>query len=127
MEVNEPVLDSATVARLRQLADSVARPGEDLIARLVDIFVTDSRTRFNECAACWRTGDHVVAGRAAHTIKGSASNLGANRVVVGARTIEDACRNGAPVDEAALTALDAALVEAHAALRELSASSAMPA
>ena len=43
MEVIEPVLDSATVARLRQLAESVARPGEDLIGRLVDIFVTDSR------------------------------------------------------------------------------------
>ena len=119
MEVIEPVLDSATVARLRQLAESVARPGEDLIGRLVDIFVTDSRTRFTDCGRAWREADHVVAGRAAHTIKGSASNLGANRVVAAAKVIEEACRMAADVDETQLAELDAALVEAHAALRAL--------
>jgi len=119
VDTAEPVLDAVTVARLRTLAASVARPGEDLIARLVDIFITDSRTRLADCRAAWHADDHVVAGRAAHTIKGSASNLGAHRVVEAARVIEEACKVGAPVDDAMLVALDAALVEAHDALRAL--------
>ncbi len=119
MDFSEPILDAATVARLHVLADNIARPGENLIARLVDIFVTDSRTRFVECCAAWRAEDVIVAGRAAHTIKGSASNLGANHVAAAARVIEQVCKEGVAVDEAMLTDLDAALVEAHAALRSL--------
>lgn len=119
MDPSEHVLDVATVTRLRALAESVARPGEHLIARLVEIFTTDSRTRLVDCRAAWHADDHIVAGRAAHTIKGSAGNLGAHRVVEAARVIEEACKAGAPVNDDMLATLDSALVEAHDALRAL--------
>ena len=119
MEAIAPVLDSATVARLQHLAETVSRPGEDLIGRLVDIFVDDSRTRFVECGHACRAGDHVVAGRAAHTSKGAASNLGATRVVAAARIIEESCQVAGAVDDEALVVLDNALIEAGLALRAL--------
>jgi len=119
VQTTDPILDPATIGRLKALAESVARPGEDLIARLIEIFVTDSGTRFVDCGTAWRAEDFVVAGRAAHTIKGSASNLGANHVVEAARVIEEACKASAAVNDAMLAALKTALDEAHAALRTL--------
>jgi HPt (histidine-containing phosphotransfer) domain-containing protein len=119
--VNSPdlVLDSAAIARLRHLAETVAQPGEDLIAQLVDIFVNDSRSRLEALTAAWRAGDAAVACRAAHTIKGSAANLGASRVVLLSRAIEQLCRDQAVCDEVALESLRVALDEAWAALRAL--------
>lgn len=115
----ESILDPATIVRLKAFAERVARPGEELIARLIDIFVTDSGTRFIDCGTAWRANDFSVAGRAAHTIKGSASNLGANHVVEAARVIEEACEAGVAVDDGMLVALRTALDEAHTALRAL--------
>lgn len=119
MNSSEIVLDAAAIARLRHLAETVAQPGEDLIGQLVGIFVNDSRTRFAELAAAWRRGDSAVACRAAHTIKGSAANLGAQRVVLLGRAIEQLCHDEAPCDEVALESLRVALDEAWAALRAL--------
>ena len=61
----------------------------------------------------------VVAGRAAHTSKGAASNLGATRVVAAARIIEESCQVAGAVDDEALVVLDNALIEAGLALRAL--------
>jgi two-component system sensor histidine kinase/response regulator len=119
VNASDLVLDAAAIGRLRHLAEAVAQPGEDLIGQLVGIFVEDSRTRFAELAAAWRRGDSAVACRAAHTIKGSAANLGASRVVLLARAIEQLCRDDAACDEVALESLRVALDEAWAALRAL--------
>ena len=119
MNAPDLVLDGAAIARLRHLAETVAQPGEDLVAQLVGIFVNDSRTRFHELTTAWRAGDTAVSCRAAHTIKGSAANLGATRVVLLGRAIEQLCRDQAPCDEVALESLRVALDEAWAALQAL--------
>ena len=118
-----PILDLAALAQLRALADDVARPGEDVLGRLLQIFVEDSAARLVTLQAAWTAGDAAAAARAAHNLKGAAANMGALRVVAAAVVVEAACRAppaGAASDSdlaAGVATLAAALDEASQELR----------
>ncbi len=62
---------------LEMLAD-LQEPGEpDVLAELVGLFLRDTPERLGAISRARDTGDLEVVGRAAHSLKGSASNLGA--------------------------------------------------
>ncbi|MDP2344304.1 MAG: Hpt domain-containing protein [Deltaproteobacteria bacterium] len=91
-----PVLDPIALERLRSLADAVARPGEDVLGHLVQIFVEDSDARLQVLEKACTDGETAAGARAAHNIKGAAANMGALRVVAAAVVVERACRASPP-------------------------------
>ncbi len=71
------VLDPVCVAGLKQLRE----PGlADPVAELVELFKSESRKCIERLAEALRQGDAAAAAAAAHSLKGSASNLGAPRL-----------------------------------------------
>ena len=70
-------LDRLVIASLRGSVD----PGQpDPLNELIQLFLEDSATRINRIEVALKSGDTAVAAAAAHTIKGSASNLGAQKL-----------------------------------------------
>ncbi|MCB2203359.1 response regulator [bacterium] len=69
-----PLLDENTVESLQMLVQS---DGEELLKELIDILESQSGDLLDEIAAALEKGDAAVVRRAAHTLKGSALNLGA--------------------------------------------------
>ena len=110
-----PVLDETALRRLRSLAESVARPGEDVLGDIAVLFIDDSQARVAALRTAWAAGHSVDARRHAHTLKGAAGHVGAVFVVKAAGAIEADCAR--PVDEAALDELAHHLETAWAALR----------
>lgn len=51
--------------------------GEDVVEELVELFETESRTRLEAIDGFLRIGDRASLSAAAHSMKGSALNLGA--------------------------------------------------
>jgi PAS domain S-box-containing protein len=83
----EPVLD-------RQ--EALARVGgdEQLLGELLRIFHADAPGWFAEVGAAIQRGDAALLRRAAHTIKGGASSLGALQTRSAADRLEELARNG---------------------------------
>jgi HPt (histidine-containing phosphotransfer) domain-containing protein len=89
----------------------------ELLREIIELFLEDGPRLIAEVRAAVAAGDAVALKRAAHTLKGAASNFGAGAVVAAALELETMGRTGdlsgaAPVRdrlEAALCALDAAL------------------
>jgi HPt (histidine-containing phosphotransfer) domain-containing protein len=98
-----PILDPVALERLRSLAGAVAKPGEDVLGHLVQIFVEDSDARLRVLEAAVAAGQLVDAARAVHNIKGAAANMGALRVVAAAVVVEASCK-AAPVASARIPA-----------------------
>jgi PAS domain S-box-containing protein len=71
---NAPVLDSAVLDGLRQLRE----PGApDPLAEIIDLFLQDTPHRLNHLSTAVNQQDATVLKSSAHSLKGSASNLGA--------------------------------------------------
>ena len=102
------VVDEAVVGRLLTLRDQVARPGEDVLGDLLSLFERDTRLRI----AALRTGDVEERRSAAHALKGSAGNVGAQRVAALAAFLEKNAAGPAIFDE-----LEAEVAVALVALR----------
>ncbi len=111
-----PVLDPGALERLRALADSVARPGEDVLGHLAGLFIEDSSLRLQSLREAWAGGHADAAARAVHTIKGAAGNVGAVRVAAAAVVVEADLHAGAFSAES-LRQLEHELTAAWAALR----------
>lgn len=92
------VLDPAVIAELRSLDPG---PGDALLRELVQIFVHDTPPRLAEMARSLQAGDAAGFGRAAHSIKGSAANLGAHGLHAAADDAERCARTGQLGDGAA--------------------------
>ncbi len=92
---------------LRMLAD-LQEPGEpDLLRELIMLFLRDTPERIDAVRGALAGFDFETAGRAAHTLRGSAANLGANALQGHAGTAEAAARRqDVPALTAALAALD---------------------
>ena len=72
----KPVLDPAAIEALRAL-----NPGDDSFFRdLVQIFLDDSPQRIAEIEQALARGDTRQLTLAAHSLKGSSSNFGADRL-----------------------------------------------
>jgi len=67
---------------------------EELMPRFLTMFNTSVATRWVELSQATERGDREVIHLQAHSIKGAAANIGAERIVEIAREIEDAAHDG---------------------------------
>jgi HPt (histidine-containing phosphotransfer) domain-containing protein len=84
---DQPVLDPATIASLRELSDD----GE-FLKEIAGIFLSDTPDRIAELETSQAAGDTVTFTRAAHSIKGSAANIGATTLGAAASRLEAASK-----------------------------------
>ena len=86
-----PTLDLATLESLRALSE----PGQpDLVTELVDLFLGDVPPRLKKMQAAAAAGDAATVYMQAHTIKGSAGNLGAKAMAALCQSIERPAKTG---------------------------------
>jgi HPt (histidine-containing phosphotransfer) domain-containing protein len=93
-----PLLDPAGIARLRQWG------GESLVARMIDLFVEQGTLRLGQIRSGMADGDLDRVGQAAHSLKSSAGNLGAERLRALAGDLEERAGRGDGAEAAVLAA-----------------------
>ncbi len=94
----------------------------ELLAEIVALFLEDSPGHMEEVRAAVAAGDATALKRAAHTLKGAASNFGAAAVVASALELETMGRAGSLAGAGpACERLGAALVALVTALKPLAA------
>ncbi len=89
----EDPLDPDVLAGLRDLGS----PGDgepDILTELVDLFLEDAEPRLSTLREAIASGDAEGVERAAHTLKGSAGNMGARRMSMIAASLQDAGTSG---------------------------------
>ncbi len=85
------VLDPAVVASLKELRE----PNQpDPFKELVDLFLKDARSRLDKLDEGLAEQTELKLASTAHTLKGSASNLGARRLAAAAAKLEKAAKAG---------------------------------
>lgn len=116
MSFDSPILDPEAISSLRELS-----PGDDTFLReIIQLFLEDTPARINDARVTLAAGDAVAFVRAAHTIKGSSGNLGADRLRRTAERIEHGARkNGLVGMENAVAELEAEFATARTALSAL--------
>jgi len=87
----EDPLDPEILASLRNLAGA-GDPG--LLEELVGLFVEDAEPRLAALREAIEAGDAGAVERSAHTLKGSAGNMGASRMSEAAARLQDAAAAG---------------------------------
>ncbi|MDX6539293.1 MAG: two-component system, sensor histidine kinase and response regulator [Gaiellales bacterium] len=110
------VLDAAIVEQLQMLAEAGS---SGLLARLQAAFARDTPARLAALRNAIATGDRDAIAFNAHTLKGSAANLGAIRIVAACKAIEDASESAPERLEQMTQALEQAAADANAALAHL--------
>ncbi len=84
-------LDYTVINGLRELRE----PGQaDPLAELVDLFLVDAPERLHRIQHGWQAGDLKAVQHAAHSLKGSASNLGVLRLAKLAAQLEKEAKTG---------------------------------
>jgi HPt (histidine-containing phosphotransfer) domain-containing protein len=113
----EPVLDPAVIATLRQLTP----PGEpDVLAEVLELFLQDVPRRLARLRASCGSGDAVELHKTAHSLKGSAGNIGARAMFAICRQLDDHGRAGDLTDAKRLVdALDAEFARVEVAIRQI--------
>jgi HPt (histidine-containing phosphotransfer) domain-containing protein len=107
------VLDSASLDRLRKLG------GDDLIARMIDLFLGYAEPKVALARESLAAGQLEEAGRAAHSLKSSAANLGAHELQDLAGRMElAAMNNDAASADALLPNLEIAFLKAKSQLEK---------
>jgi PAS domain S-box-containing protein len=97
--IGATVVDSAFLAKLAQDIG-----GEDVVAEICELFLSDLDVRVERMRIAHQEGDAEAIRRAAHQLKGSASNIGAVAVAGAASEVEqlakadDLAALGAPLD-----------------------------
>ncbi len=85
----DSVLDMQAIERLRELQ----RPGRpSLLGRVIDLFVSRSPTLIGEMDQAVSTSDWQALRHAAHTLKSTAANLGADSMAKLCNDVETAAR-----------------------------------
>ena len=87
----EPILNPASIQALRDLSPD--GDGE-FLKELVGIYLADTPKQFAQLEDALARGDASVATRAAHTMKGSSGNFGAEALMELARAAEAAAKAG---------------------------------
>lgn len=89
--MSDAILDPGVLDSLRQLTP----PGEpDVLAQVLHLFLEDAPLRIEKLRQAWGAGDATGVQRAAHSLKGSAGNLGANALLAVCRQIDEKARAG---------------------------------
>ena len=100
------VLDPAVLETLRQLTE----PGEpDVLEEVLRIFLQEAPPRIERLRTSWAAGNIVEMQRAAHSLKGSAGNIGATALHNVCRQLDERGRSGEVADLAPL--VDAMVME----------------
>lgn len=87
---NETLIDPEAIENLRALNPD---DGDGFLRDIVGIFLEDTPARIAELRQALAAGDHGKFTRAAHSIKGSSSNLGAKQLRSIAEKLEHSSRN----------------------------------
>ena len=114
-----PDLDLEAIANLRALGDE----GDDtFLKEIIGIYLEDTPLRLADLRTAAASGDTSLYTRAAHTIKGSSSNVGAMQVRAIAEKLEHRSKSEAhAVLQPLLGELEAAFTRASAELRKFTA------
>lgn len=112
----DSVLDPEAIENLRALGDD----GDDsFLQEVIEIFTTDTPNRIAELRSAHAAGDQTTFTRAAHSIKGSSSNVGARRLGELALSLEKDSRIALTGLDLRIPALEAAFEMTRDALRRL--------
>jgi HPt (histidine-containing phosphotransfer) domain-containing protein len=111
------ILDAEAIQNLRALGDEME--DDSFLKEVVEIYLTDTPKRLAEIHECLASGDNTTLNRAAHSVKGSSSNLGAVKVIVVAKRIEEKSKESLENLEADIAELESAFADAKAALEAL--------
>ena len=87
----EPVLDPAVIATLRQLSEP---GGPDVVAEVFAIFLEETPRRLDDIDAAMEIGNVNQVHRLAHSLKGSAGNIGARAMFDACRALDEEARTG---------------------------------
>lgn len=110
-----PIIEAEAIENLRAL-----NPGDndEFLKEIVAIYLEDTPQRIAELETSLAAGDVGTFTRAAHSIKGSSSNLGASRLRAAAETLEHGSKkNGLTGVEAGIVTVKLEFAAAEAALR----------
>lgn len=109
-------LDPAVVDSLRQLTP----PGEpDVLAEILTVFLAEAPRRIERLKSAFRAGNALEVQRAAHSLKGSSGNIGADGMFEICRQIDERARAGELGLEPLIEALDREYLDVEAAIRGL--------
>jgi HPt (histidine-containing phosphotransfer) domain-containing protein len=93
------VLDQSVIASLRQLTP----PGEpDVLTEVLQMFLHEVPPRIDRLRNAWASGNIEELYRSAHSLKGSAGNVGAQRLYEVCKQLDDAGRSGDVANSAPL-------------------------
>lgn len=110
-----PVLDPQIIENLRQLT---ADGEPDVLAEVLQLFLQDVPRRIAKLRAACAAGDAVEVYKAAHSLKGSAGNIGAQTLFAVCRQLDDKGRAGDLTDAAQLVdTLDREFARVEVAIR----------
>lgn len=110
------VLDPAVVDSLRQLTP----PGEpDVLTEILTVFLAEVPRRIDRLKAAWRAGDAGEVQRAAHSLKGSSGNIGADALFEVSRQIDERAKGGELRLDELIAALDREYAKVEAEIRRL--------
>ena len=86
---DHPTIDPDAIANLRDL-----NPGDngEFLREIIGIYVEDTPKRIADLKACHASGDVATFTRAAHTLKGSSANVGAQALKAIAERLEHISR-----------------------------------
>ena len=101
---------------LNKLFEVIGESSESL-AELIESFLEESPVLLDQLRQAADKGDRISLGRAAHTLKSSARDFGANQLSVSCEALEKKCRDGLP--EQAAVQIDAIVAECTVAQSEL--------
>ena len=114
---NDEILDQTAIENLRMLGDE---DGDDsFLKEVIGIFVEDTPVRLKELRDSHVAGDQATFTRAAHSIKGSSSNVGAKQLCQLAQALEADSRASLDGLDARVAALDEAFENVKNALERL--------
>jgi len=89
--MSQPVLDPAVIDSLRQLTP----PGQpDVLKEVLQLFLEDVPGRIERLRSAWQAGNAVEVERSAHSLKGSAGNIGASDLLAVCRLLDDHGKSG---------------------------------
>lgn len=113
---NRLVIDPEAISNLRALSPD---DGDVFLKEILGIFLDDTPLRISELHASRASGDAATFTRAAHSIKGSSSNVGAVELRAVAEQLEHKSRQHGMEDvEALLAELEATFIRTQAELRK---------
>ena len=113
---DDPVLDPVVVIGLRGLTP----PGEpDVLAQVLNLFLVEVPPRLDRLRNAWVSGNIEEVRRVAHSLKGSAGNIGARRLYEVCRQLDTRGESGDRPGPALVDALGVEFGKVEAEIRRL--------